>query len=80
MNETWSRWQARIGSLKAVALLIGLVVLAALLSCIYQLQNTLKNPTEPQMVSIGQLAREEIGKDRYVQAAGVAVYEFNYKL
>ncbi len=78
MNETWPRWQARIGGLKAVALLIGLVILAALLSCIYQLQNTLKNPREPQRVQIGQLVREEIGEGQYVTVAGTAFYQEGY--
>jgi len=78
MNETWPRWQGRIGSSKA-----GRVRRAVRAGYTGEphpsLQTALNNPTQPQRVQIGQLVSEEIGKDQYVTAAGIAVYQLSYE-
>ena len=79
MDETWPRRLARIGALKPYALGIGVVALVVLVSLIPTLQTALNNPTEPQRVQIGQLVRGEIGKNRYVSVAGIALYQLTYE-
>ena len=79
MSETWPRWQGRIGSLKGWVGFVGLFALVILLSLIPKLQTALNNPTEPQRVQIGQLVREEIATDQYIEVAGIALYPLAYE-
>lgn len=78
MKENGSHWQARIGSLKGLALIVGLLAVIFLWAFGLELRAALDNPTEPQPVSIGQLVRGEVGQDRYVSISGTAYYELGY--
>ncbi len=79
MNETRLRWKARIGASKPFAFLIVLFSLLFLWILIASLQKALKNPSGPQQVTIGQLARDEIEMDRYITVIGLAAYRMNYQ-
>ena len=55
MTETRRRWQARIGSLKAWALLIGVFVAIWIWNLVLTLRTSLRDPTEPMSTQAGLL-------------------------
>ncbi|MBI5567322.1 MAG: hypothetical protein HY870_20655 [Chloroflexi bacterium] len=79
MNEGAMRWKGRLGSLKALAALVLLFAVIFLIGAISNYTLASSNPTQPQAVQIGQLAGNEIGRDRYVTFSGLALYPAAYE-
>jgi hypothetical protein len=79
MNETIWRWQARIGSLKQYTAVGALLAGIGLLTLVPNLWKAVNDPSELQVVKIGQLVRREIGADRYVTVSGLAAYGLSYQ-
>ncbi len=79
MNEAALRWKGRLGSLKALAALVLLFAVIFLVMSIASLRLASSNPTQPQVVKIGQLTSDQIGPDRYVTISGTALYPAAYE-
>jgi hypothetical protein len=79
MNEAALRWKGRLGSLKALAALILLFAVIFLAISIEGLNIASSNPTQPQVVKIGQLASSQTGPNRYVTISGTALYPAAYE-
>ncbi len=79
MSENGLRWKGRIGSLKIVGFLGGIVACIILVAGASALNLALKNPdAEPQKVTISQLVSGEIDSGRYVSVSGAAEYDVGY--
>lgn len=79
MNETWLRWKARIGSLKALAVLILIFVIIFGIAVIQNAWRAVKNPQGTQPAAISELATNQIDKDRFISVSGLAAYELSYQ-
>lgn len=79
MSETRARWLGRISAFRPWALLLALLAALGIWFLAARLHTAFSNPTEPQSVQIGQLVREEIGRNRYVAVSGTAVYSIGYE-
>ena len=75
MGETSLRWRGRIGSLKGAALLVVIMGGLGLALSASNLATARSNPSDPEVVTMRQLAEGLVGKDRYVAVAGFAEYE-----
>jgi hypothetical protein len=78
MNETLYRWQGRIGSLKALAILILIFIIIFFFPVANNLLIALKNSSTSQSVSVAQLVSGEIGTGKYISVSGTASYELSY--
>ncbi len=79
MEESSLRFRARIGALKWLGL-VGLIGFGVLLLITGgSLITALKNPRNPQPVSIQQLVDGSIGTDQFVSFEGYALYEDGYE-
>lgn len=79
MKETGLRWKGRLGSLKILAVIVGIVAGILLASGVASLDLARKNPGgEPRKVTISQLVDGEIGSGYYVSVSGVAEYDAGY--
>lgn len=79
MNESALRWKGRLGRLKPLALVLGLVGLILLIVGLITLSSALNNdPNRPAEVSVGQLTRGEVPKSRYVTVDGFTDYDVCY--
>ncbi len=79
MNETALRWRARIASLKWFAGFVLLFLIIFLIAEAAALFTALKNPGEPQTITIQQLVNGTVGVDRYVTVPGYAVHDAGYE-
>ena len=78
VNETWLRWKARMGQLRAVGVLIllfGFVGLAALSDSV---STALNSSADPQPVVLDRLIKGEIQPNQYIAVAGIAQYDMGY--
>ncbi len=78
MNETWLRWKARIGSLKSLAVIILIFVIALGLATFQNFWRALQNPQGTQPAGISQLVTNQIGRDRFITVSGLAAYQLSY--
>src|SRR6266498_137021 len=78
MNESLLRWKGRIGSLKALALLVLIFLVIFTFPAVTGFVTALKNPSAPQSVTVSELISGNIGTQRYVNVSGVASYKLAY--
>jgi hypothetical protein len=79
MDESSLRWRARIGALRGLGML-GLVIFGILLLIVgVSLITALRNPRNPQPVTIQQLVDGSIDMNKYVTLDGYALYEEGYE-
>ncbi len=78
MNESLLRWKGRIGSLKALALLVLIFLVIFTFPAVTGFVTALKNPSAPQPVTVSELISGNIGTQRYVNVSGVASYKLAY--
>lgn len=79
MDEDSLRWKARIGATKGFGI-VGVIVFGILLIIVLgSLATALKNPGNPQPVTIQQLVDGSIGTDHYVTLEGFALFEEGYE-
>jgi hypothetical protein len=79
MNEGSLRWKARIASLRWVSLIVIVIVGLMLVVTIGDLLTAMKNPGEPQAVTIEEVVAGPIDSNQYVVLDGFAVYEIGYE-
>ena len=79
MSETTLRWKGRLGSLKALALVVLILAIVVLIGVASDLSMATSNPTEPQAIKIGQVVKGDVGAYRYVQVSGLAFYSEVYR-
>jgi len=80
MDENSLRWQARIGSLKWLGLLMMVGAGIGLVLVVGDLLTALRNPGEPQSVTIQQVVDGSINPNQYVTLEGFAMYDTGYEL
>lgn len=78
MNESLSRWEGRIGSLKGFAVLVLIFLVIFLFPVAENLNIALKNPADSRAVTVSQLISGQIGEGLYVNVSGLASYELCY--
>jgi|GEM_PF-1287791 len=79
MNESTLRWKGRLGRLKSLALVLGLVGLVLLIAGAALFSAAQRNdPARPAEVTVGQLARGEVPRERYVSVSGWTDYDLWY--
>src|SRR6185369_8116365 len=78
MNETVYRWQGRIGSLKALAMLLLIFIVILLFPTANNFIIALRNSSTSQAVSVDQLVSGAVGTGKYISVSGTASYELAY--
>jgi hypothetical protein len=78
MNETLYRWQGRIGSLKALAMLALIFIVIFFFPTASNLLIAFKNPSTSQSVSADQLVSGAVGTGKFISVSGTASYEMAY--
>lgn len=78
MNESLLRWKGRIGSLKALAMLVLIFLVIFTFPAVTGFVTALKNPSSPRTVTASELISGSIGTQRYVNVSGVASYKLAY--
>ncbi len=78
MSETALRTQARLGSLKLLAggVLLGVLIFGVIETG--QFITAMRNPGDPQLVTLEQLVNGSIGSERYATVSGYAMYDVGY--
>jgi hypothetical protein len=79
MDESSLRWQARIGSLKWLGLIMIIGAGIGLIIVVGNLLTSLRNPGEPQSVTIQQVVDGSIRSNQYVTLEGFAMYDTGYE-
>lgn len=79
MNESALRLRGRLGRLKSVGVLLGMVGLALLIAGLVLLSDARANdPNNPMVAGVDQLVRGEIPTSRYVSVSGQTNYDIFY--
>jgi hypothetical protein len=79
MDEGSLRWQARVGSLKWLGLIIVILAGIGLIIVVGNLITALNNPGNPQLVSIEQVVNGSVRSRQYVTLEGFAMYDTGYE-
>jgi len=80
MNETWNRWQARIGSLKPAAIFVVLLAGVFLIVAASNTMTALRNPKAPDPIAVRQLVDGTVGTGQWVSVSGYATLYDAYTL